>query len=101
MSDLIDRKAAIRKIEPWLYSEGRGESEINMLRAVIAELKSLPAAPRWHRVEEPPEEEGKYLVYDGRGNYYVAWWGQILGWCYDPKFFCYWMPLPEPPKEDA
>ena len=57
------------------------------------------AAPRWHRVEEPPKEEGKYLVYDGRGNYFVAWWGQRLGWCYDPKFFRYWMPI-EPPKEE-
>lgn len=54
--------------------------------------------PCWHRVEEPPKEEGKYLVCDGRGNYFVAWWGQRLGWCYDPKFFCYWMPI-EPPEE--
>lgn len=59
----------------------------------------IPAASPWHRVEEPPKEEGKYLVYDGRGNYYVVWWGQRLGWCYDPKFFCYWMPI-EPPKEE-
>ena len=58
------------------------------------------AASLWHRVEEPPKEEGKYLVYDGCGNYHVAWWSQRLGWCYDPKFFRYWMPMPEPPKED-
>lgn len=62
-------------------------------------LEQPPASP-WHRVEEPPKEEGKYLVYDGRGNYHVAWWGQRLGWCYDPKFFCYWMPI-EPPKEET
>ena len=30
MSELIDREAAISKIEPWLYSEGRGESEFSM-----------------------------------------------------------------------
>lgn len=63
-------------------------------------LDDAPTASPWHRVEEPPKEEGKYLVCDGRGNYYVAWWGPRLGWCYDPKFFCYWMPI-EPPKEDA
>lgn len=63
-------------------------------------LDDAPAASPWHRAEEPPKEEGKYLVYDGRGNYHVAWWGPRLGWCYDPKFFCYWMPI-EPPKEDA
>lgn len=65
------------------------------------EPADAPTASPWHRVEEPPKEEGKYLVYDGRGIYHVAWYGQRLGWCYDPKFFRYWMPMPEPPKEDA
>ena len=65
---------------------------------ILGVIDEQPAASPWHRVEEPPKEEGKYLVYDGRGNYHVAWWGQRLGWCYDPKFFRYWMPI-EPPKE--
>lgn len=63
------------------------------------EPADTPASP-WHRMDEPPKEEGKYLVYNERGNYHVAWWGKRLGWCYDPKYFCYWMPI-EPPKEDA
>lgn len=62
------------------------------------EPADAPAATRWHRVDDEPKDEGKYLVYDGRGNYHVAWWSPRLGWCYDPKFFCYWMPI-EPPKE--
>ena len=62
MSELIDREAAIRKIEPWLYSEGRGESELNILRAVIAELKSLPAAPRWVRCEEELPKSGTHVL---------------------------------------
>lgn len=58
-----------------------------------------PASP-WRRVEEePPGEEGKYLVCDDHRNYHVVWWGPRLGWCYDPKNFRYWMPI-EPPKED-
>lgn len=65
----------------------------------IDHAPTIDTASPWHRVEEPPKEEGKYLVYDGRGNYHVAWWGPRLGWCYDPKFFCYWMQI-EPPKED-
>lgn len=65
----------------------------------LVDKQPTVAASPWHRVEEPPKEEGKYLVYDGRGNYFVAWWGPRLGWCYDPKFFCYWMPI-EPPKEE-
>jgi hypothetical protein len=63
-------------------------------------IDDAPTASPWHRVEEEPKDEGKYLVSDGRGNYFVAWWGPRLGWCYDPKFFRYWMPI-EPPKEDA
>jgi len=64
-------------------------------------IDDAPTASPWHRVEEPPTQEGKYLVCDEMNNFYVVWWGPILGWCYDPKRFHYWMPLPEPPKEDA
>ena len=41
--ELIDRNEILRKIEPWLYSDGRGDSELYMLRAVIAVLKETPA----------------------------------------------------------
>ena len=87
MSDLIDREAAISKIEPWLYSEGRGESELNMLRAVIAELKSLPAAPRWVRCEEPPKEDGWYMLC------YLSKWKDGSWWI--PKYPDYWTELPK------
>lgn len=60
-------------------------------------LDKLDAAPPWHRVEEKPTQEGKYLVCDEMNNFYVVWWGPILGWCYNPKRFRYWMPI-EPPK---
>lgn len=110
MSELIDREAAIRKIEPWLYSEGRGESELNILRAVIAELKSLPAAPRWVRCEERLPKPGQVcLVYDEDGYMNVA---TYTGDKYFPTAYgfhvngeevtdiTHWMPI-EPPKEDA
>ena len=114
MSDLIDREAAIRKIEPWLYSKGRGESELNVLRAVIAELKSLPPAPRWHRVEDelPQNVANRVLVFCKNGVMYAAhyeggetdkwymnmgtWWEEGTG-----NLTCtHWMPMPEPPKEE-
>ena len=107
MSDLIDRNVLRAK----MYQEAF-ESDTDMQKwdsgcwiryklfeKVVDSTPTVPYAPRWHSVEEPPKEEGKYLVSDGRGNYFVAWWGPRLGWCYDPKFFCYWMPI-EPPKED-
>ena len=110
MSDLIDREAVIRKIEPWLYSKGRGESEINMLRAVIAELKSLPAAQRWVRCEDAlPEIGQRVIVYDGwmqfmtrkddqRLNGKMYWENEEGNWeRVDDE--AYWMPI-EPPKEE-
>lgn len=44
MSDLISRQAAIAKFEPWLKVEGYSEGELNMLKAVLYELRSLPSA---------------------------------------------------------
>ena len=119
MSELIDRQSFIEN-ERKLYCEdcdrrkgtkngkpnvicyeiGEAPCRACWLDDALTDLEDFPAASPWHRVEEPPKEEGKYLVYDGRGNYHVAWWGQRLGWCYDPKFFRYWMPI-EPPKEDG
>ena len=48
--ELIDRNEILRKIEPWLYSVGRGDSELYMLRAVIAVLKEAPAIDATHVV---------------------------------------------------
>ncbi len=97
MSDLIKREDVQREIQASFDGCALGWQDWQDL---MDRINALPTASPWHRVEEEPKDEGKYLVYDGRGNYYVAWWGPRLGWCYDPKFFRYWMPI-EPPKEDA
>lgn len=83
-----------------IFNDKTGEITVPNMREVFRVIDSQPPFNPWHRVEQEPKDEGKYLVSDGRGNYFVAWWGPRLGWCYDPKFFCYWMPI-EPPKEDA
>lgn len=44
MCDLISRQAAIEKFEPWLKVNGYSEGELNMLRAVLYELRFLPSA---------------------------------------------------------
>ena len=43
MRDLIDRQAAIDKFEPWLKVKGYSEGELNMLKAVLYELKFMPS----------------------------------------------------------
>lgn len=54
--DMIYRQAAIDRFEPWLKVKGYNEGELNMLKAVLYELKCLPSAQterktgRWREV---------------------------------------------------
>jgi hypothetical protein len=90
------------------------------------EPADAPAASQWRRVEEPPEEEGRYLVAsrcgkDNHWSYDLAYYTTKLekayfledgicgaGWYmwsdYEDCDICvspdYWMPI-EPPQEDA
>lgn len=67
----------------------------------LTEQATIPA-PRWYRVEEPPKENGRYLV---------TWEGVVTTeeykngvWLYASMFnqrVTHWMPLPEPPKEEC
>ena len=50
-----------------------------------------PASP-WHRVEEPPKEDGWYMLG------FLSRWKNGSWWI--PKFPDYWMTA-EPPKEDV
>ena len=43
--DFISRKAAIEMFEPWLKVQGYSDGELNMLKAILYELKVMPAAP--------------------------------------------------------
>ena len=64
-------------------------------------LDDAPAASPWHRVEEPPKENGRYLV---------AWEGVVTTdeykngvWLYASMFnqrVTHWTMIPEPPKEE-
>lgn len=54
MHDLISRRVAIEKFEPWLKVKGYSEGELNMLKAVIYELAAMPSA---QPDKEPTEEE--------------------------------------------
>ena len=52
---LIDKQSAIDKFEPWLKVEGYSEGELNMLRAVIYELRTMPSA-------EPERKKGHWEI---------------------------------------
>jgi hypothetical protein len=103
MSDLIDRQAAIDAIRA-STSKYTGFMEMEMYTAddAVEAIEAVPAASPWHRVEEPPKENGRY---------FVSWEGAVATdeykngvWLYASMFnqrVTYWMPIPEPPKGDA
>lgn len=67
----------------------------------IAMAPTVKLASPWHRVEEPPKENGRY---------FVSWEGAVATdeykngvWLYASilhQRVTYWMPIPEPPKEE-
>ena len=44
MKDPIERQAIIKELESWLKVEGYSEGELNIIKAVLYELQSLPSA---------------------------------------------------------
>lgn len=100
-------------------NDGCGDDE--EVKDALAYIQRLEAAqPKWISVEERlPEDDVEVLVYIASKkenvdsviaitHYTHSMYGyNIEGWC-SPWQYCfwdrevtYWMPLPEPPKEDA
>ena len=50
-NDMISRQAAIDAFEPWQNVKGYSEGELNMLRAVLYELRNLPPAQPERKME--------------------------------------------------
>ena len=115
MNDLIERQAVIDAMNSEGYTKNmRVHKKILQIPAAL-----LPAAPRWHRVEDGlPDllqfvvvcnDEGKCVVaqYVGYQTDGTTPW-RIAYSMYDTDAYfeadegpvCYWMPI-EPPKEDA
>ena len=104
MSELIDRQALLSK---------RGELAYCEACPVWRLIKDAPtvAASPWHRVEEPPEEAGEYIV-----AYHPCWWDDVktqvtkvgidsfrgkASWAKrKTQRVTHWMEKPEPPKEE-
>ena len=116
MSELIDRKAAIRAT----WQEPSYTDPLNVLTEVRDRINALPTipAPRWHRVEEELPEETKVVIIHKEWDDeitlgYSYSFGEIRMWmCLKTPYDIYevpwvgaghvdyWMPLPEPPKEE-
>lgn len=100
-NDLISRAAALNAL---LMSKDYRDAHdaLEQLPAVDA----VPTVNGWIRVKDRlPEENGIYLVCVTLGymDFYTwsdkMWFSSAYNVC-DDGFVTYWMPLPEPPKED-
>lgn len=85
---------------------------------ILEEVPTVEPFAPWHRVEEPPKEEGRYwcaVWFDGHWIFDAAWYTHDISTVIDVPccervggFYKgntevhpdYWMPI-EPPKEDA
>ena len=100
---LIDADA-LREI--WVCLPGHDFEPSSFVYSIDIAPTVEPASP-WHRVEEPPKQNGAFAVacvYDGK----LYWYKGIYldgNWLREGDGIempaDYWMPLPEPPKEDA
>ena len=107
--DTISRQAAIDKFEPWLKVQGYSEGELNMLKAVLYELRLFPSAQpeqRWIPCSERlPEEKKDVLAVDDEGFFYIAQYSVYNKrgfWEETTEYISIdavaWQPLPEPWK---
>lgn len=96
MSELIDRILDEFKDINYAYNDS---TRLDTLSRMLGELVKQAASP-WRRVEEPPKENGRYLV---------SWEGAVTTdeykngvWLYASMFnlrVTHWMPI-EPPREE-
>ena len=112
MSELIDRQALLDECLNH-YEVGNIEQNCTM-DWICKTVRNFPAASPWHRVEEPPKEYGNYLAVVN-GEVMEVTYSDISmrdDWNWSTcdaegfvwirsEFVTHWMPLPEPPKEDA
>ena len=118
--ELIDREAVREFIKSYRHST-------DVAFDMEKHLDEIPAAPRWHRVEDNPPTPGCYLTSspffhgdDYSWLYRLAWWTEhgLMDFVQDAEKESgwyiwnnsqdrdteiepmYWMPI-EPPKEDA
>lgn len=103
MRELIDRQAlldSVYKNLPMIPSMSGMTAEEMRLR-IAALIENAPTASPWHRVEEKPAKEEECLTVSVDGHIEVNWWSNSWGWLHDADNIEWWMPLPEPPKEES
>ena len=102
--DLISRQAALDKFEPWLKVKGYSEGELNMLKAVLYELKVMPPAQQWIPTSERLPKVREWVLCQCRAGIMdvlrltddASWNKSYPHAEYMSGFVIAWMPLPDP-----
>ena len=103
MSELIDRQALKNKLKRW--DECDPYEFVEIAFHAIEDAPTI-AASTWHRVEDELPKFGEYvLAWEIQGFAVVDKYVGIGDGRWDLEnvgaIYTHWMPLPEPPKEDA
>ena len=118
MDDYIKRSDALSEIDEWMESVGtaligKGLSYYAELQGCIEDAPAADVEPvrRWIPVAERLPEKNKEVVGWYKDNPFspfrygiVSWNGHGWVFTYAQRYVdavTYWMPLPEPPKEDS
>jgi len=102
---LIDAEELLEHLEACLQN-GRPLSNLYDLSEIVHYVKSMPTASPWHRVEEElPDDSRDVIIFTaskiiGVGSFIRPNWYQWYSGGGLPVDVTYWMPLPEPPKEE-
>lgn len=97
MSELIRREDAIKAT----WQEPSYTDPLNVLTEVRDRINAIPAASPWHRVEEELPKQGEWVLVKSCLVRMMTDFIDKNGRWYRTPGVTHWMPLPEPPKEDA
>lgn len=99
MSDLIDRQALLDECLNH-YEVGNIEQNCTM-DWICKTVRNFPAASPWHSMEDGLPKQGEWvLVKSCLVQMSTDFIDKTWHWYRTPGV-THWMPLPEPPKEDA
>ena len=110
MSELIRREDAINAVEMFFKDAYIEDADVHCTDMVY-EINHIPTASPWHRVEEEMPKDNTWCVFisENKHNFeqyrWIGTYSEEWGFQDDDNFMvdnvkC-WMPLPEPPREDA
>lgn len=106
MERLIDADVLMRNVsltKTLTQKDALADAIFDVVATLIDSAPTVEPQPQWISVKDGlPEKDWRVLAYSSSMKGSEAQIQIVKGWmCHNPKTdITYWMPLPEPPKED-